>query len=136
MWKELLLGFTKDNSNIRLNPPATAEDILEVENIFNVSLPKQLKDLLLEFNGDNWFVLSTKQIIDDNLSNREVEGYMPLDCILFIAGNGCGDYLGYSIIEGKIKTDEIIMWDHELDTRVYKANGLKEAIEKYYNDEI
>ena len=136
MWKELLLKFAEDNSGIRLNSPATMEEISQVENTFNIVLPKELKDLLLEFNGDNWFILSTERIINDNLSNREIKGYKPLDHLLFVACNGCGDYLGYPIIDGKIKADEILMWDHELDTRVYKAKDLKDAIEKYYNDEI
>jgi hypothetical protein len=136
MWKELLLELTKDNPNVKLNPPATEENILEVENKLKVNLPKSLKNLLLEFNGDSYFVFSTNQIIENNISIREIKEYMPLDCLLFIAGNGCGDYLGYPITGNEINTSDIFMWDHESDNRVFKANGLKDAIEKYYNDEI
>ena len=135
MWKELLLNITKNN-NIKFNPPATDEDIIEVENKLNISLPEKLKNLLLEFNGDNWFVFSTKQIIETNISVRQLTCYMPLDCILFVAGNGCGDYFGYAITGEGIKDWEIYMWDHESDERIFKANGLKDAIEKYYTDKI
>lgn len=31
MWKELLLNLTKDNPYVKLNPPATDKDILEVD---------------------------------------------------------------------------------------------------------
>ncbi len=133
MWKELILNCTY-GTNVKFNPPATEKDILEVEAKLNISLPKQIKSLLSEFNGDNQFILSTKQIIEDNIINREIKEYMPLDCLLFIASNGCGDYFGYPVTGAGIKDSEIFMWDHEYDNRVFKANGLKEAIEKYYND--
>jgi hypothetical protein len=127
MWKKLILNFSNANLNIKLNPPATNKDILEVENKLNISLPKQLKSLLSEFNGDSWFILSTKQIIDINISLRQIEGCMALDSILFIASNGCGDYYGYPITKSEIKS-EIFMWEHEYDNRIFKANNLKELL--------
>lgn len=136
MWKELFTELSSNNKNVKLNPPATIDEILEVENILHLCLPDKLKNLLTEVNGDNWFIFSTKQIVETNTSLRELKCYMPLDCFLFVAGNGCGDYFGYAITGEGIKDWEIYMWDHESDNRVFIANGLKDVIEKYYTDQI
>ncbi len=55
MWKELILNCTY-GTNVKFNPPAAEKDILEVEAKLNISLPKQIKSLLSEFNGDNQFI--------------------------------------------------------------------------------
>ena len=62
---------------------------------------------------------------------------MPLDCLLFFGGNGCGDYFGYPITRlSGVRNDNVFMWDHEYDSRIWKANNLEELIKKYYFDEI
>ncbi len=62
---------------------------------------------------------------------------MPLDCLLFFGGNGCGDYYGYPItLQDGVRDDNVFMWEHEYDNRIWKASNLEEAIKKYYNDEI
>lgn len=62
---------------------------------------------------------------------------MPLDCLLFFGGNGCGDYFGYPITsQDAVRDDNVFMWEHEYDNRIWKANNLEDAIKKYYNDEI
>jgi hypothetical protein len=136
MWRELILSLYKDNNNVKLNNPATVEELLEIESKLKIKLPDDIKSLLLEFNGDNWFLLSTKQILEINIQLRNITGFMPLDCFIFVAGNGCGDYFGYPITVDGVKDGEIFLWDHELDNRVLKAIGLKDIIEKYYNDSL
>ena len=136
-WKKVIENVSANNENVKCNPSATKEEIEEVESKLKIKLPKDLKELLLELNGDNYFVFSTSQIIDINLTIREaMTSYMPLDCLLFIAGNGCGDYFGYPITVDGLKDWEIFMWEHESDNRFYRSNGLEDVIRKYYNDEI
>ncbi|KJS20911.1 MAG: hypothetical protein VR72_12775 [Clostridiaceae bacterium BRH_c20a] len=136
MWKELLLNLSKGNKYVKLNPPATKHEILEIEKELGLMLSSDLKELLLEFNGDNFFIFSTAQILEINSMMREFTCFMPLNCLLFVAGNGCGDYYGYAITGDGIKDWEIYMWEHEYDNRIYKANGLKDVIEKYYTEHI
>ncbi len=136
MWKELITSLKEFNNYVEFNPPADCIELKQVEDKLNVQLPYDLKKLLSEFNGDNWFVLSTTQIIEDNTRLRATEAFMPLDHILFIARNGCGDYLGYAITGDGLRDDLIYFWDHELDNRIYKASSLEELICKYYSGEI
>lgn len=63
--------------------------------------------------------------------NTLCEYYEGLDELLFIGGNGCGDYY-----DGIIALNEIIRWEHEDNSRMIVANGLAELIEKYYTDQI
>lgn len=136
-WKQIIEDAAGQNSYVKCNPPATEKEIKDVEKALHIELPGDLRSLLAEMNGDNWFVFSTSQIIETNLMLRKnISGIMPLNCLLFIAGNGCGDYFGYPIASDGLKDWEIFMWEHESDNRIYKANGLKDAILKYYNNEI
>lgn len=136
MWKELITSLKEFNDYVKFNPPANDIEFEQIENKLNIKLPIDLKKLLSEFNGDNWFLLSTTQIIEDNIRIRSMDVFMPLDSILFIANNGCGDYFGYAITGDGLRDDLIYFWDHELDNRIYKASSLKELICKYYSGEI
>jgi len=131
MYKELTQKLNKD---VKFNPPATLEEIEEVEKKLAIELPKGIKNLLLEFNGENDLIFSTQDIIETNLTQRQIPCYMSFDSLLFIAGNGFGDYFGYAISKEEIKSS-IYKWDHEDDSRIWSAGGLKDLIEKYYTDQ-
>ncbi len=104
----------------RPNPPATEAQIAEAENKLGAKLPGDLKALLLEMDGDNNLLFSTEQIINTNIEVRELGCFMPLDCLLFFGGNGCGDYFGYPITKDDgVRDDNVFMWEHEYDNRVY-----------------
>ena len=136
-WKNLLEEFIGDYSSITLNPPATEQQISEIEEKLHINLPADIKDILGEFNGDNFFLLSAEQMIKINLMVRTFNFCMPLDCLLFFGENGCGDYYGYPITrEDGIRSDNVFMWNHEYDSREWKATSLQEAIEKYYSNLI
>jgi hypothetical protein len=136
-WDPLYKELTETHDYIKPNPPATKEQILDVERAVGCELPADLKELLLEMNGDNWLIFSTEQIMETNLSLREQDCFMPLDCLLFFGGNGCGDYFGYPITRlSGVRNDNVFMWDHEYDSRIWKAYNLEELIKKYYFDEI
>ena len=138
MYIEQIRKYMNDNEVIKPNPPADLKMITNAESRLNVMFPNDLTELWLEMDGDNCLLLSVKQIIEDNLLVRETlsDCYEGLDELLFIGGNGCGDYYSYSIMDGKIKSTEIVRWEHEDNSRIVVANSLKEMIDKYYNDEI
>jgi hypothetical protein len=136
-WRALIESLTKDHPNINLNAPATEHQINQVERKLDVHIPDDLKGFWRQLNGDNYLVFSTDQIIETNLSIREQGFYMPLDCLLFFGGNGSGDYFGYPIThDDGVRDDSVFIWEHEFDNRVWKANDLEDAINKYYNGEI
>lgn len=138
MYIEQVRKHMDGNSFIKPNPPARPEAITEAENKLNVIFPNELTELLLEMDGDNHLLLTVKQIIEDNLLIRGAlsEFYAGLTELLFFGGNGCGDYYSYSILDNHVKSTEIVKWGHEDNSRVVVANSLKEAIDKYYNDQI
>ena len=136
-WQALYKDLMSKHKYIEDNAPATEKQISKVEGALKIKLPTDLKEFLLTMNGDSWLIFSTKQIIEINLSVRELDFYMPLDCLLFFGGNGCGDYYGYPITQQDgVREDNVFMWEHESDNRIWKASNLEEAILKYYNSEI
>ncbi len=136
-WNELYKSLIDTHDYIKPNPPATQKQIFDIEKSLGIKLPMDLKVLLFKMNGDSWLIFSAEQIIEINLSVRKLECYMPLDCLLFFGGNGCGDYYGYPITrQDGVRDDHVFMWDHEYDNRIWKANNLQDMIKKYYNDEI
>jgi hypothetical protein len=136
-WNVLYKELLGQHDYIKPNPPATQEQIMNVEKLLGIKLPVDLKELLFEMNGDSWLIFSTEQIIETNLSARKLDCYMPLDCLLFFGGNGCGDYYGYPITQQDgVRDNNVFMWEHEYDNRIWKASNLEDAIKKYYNDEI
>ena len=136
-WNLLFGKLMRKHDYIAPNPPATQAQIDEIETALGNKLPGDLTELLLEMNGDNWFVFSTEQIIQINLSLRELNEFMPLDGLLFFAGNGCGDYFGFPVTsDGATKADCVFLWDHESDSRILIAGSLEETIVKYYGEAI
>ncbi|OPZ87755.1 MAG: SMI1 / KNR4 family protein [Firmicutes bacterium ADurb.Bin419] len=138
MWKEFVTSFVGNNKYIKPNSPATIKQVQEVESKLGVLLPKDIKDLLFELNGDSDLILSTECIIEDNLRLREYkEDLVNIENYLLIASNGCGDYYGYEITKDGIKDESIYMWNHEEydeDFNFIKvASNLKELIELKYN---
>lgn len=71
-WNVLYTELTNQHDYIRPNPSATQKQILDVEKALGNKLPADLKELLLEMNGDRWLVFSTEQIIETNLSARKL----------------------------------------------------------------
>jgi len=136
-WIELFNEITNTHEYCKPNPPATIEQISKVEKTLGNKLPADLKELLLCMNGDDWLIFSTEQIIETNIEVRKMDFYMPLDCLLFFGGNGCGDYYGYPITrEMGVRHDNVFIWSHESDDRMWRANDLEDIIRKYYNSDI
>jgi hypothetical protein len=138
-WSKLYsdLNLINKNEFIKINPPATEKQLSEVEEALGNKLPADLRDYLLEMNGDDWLIFSTDDIIKDNLYTRGIDYYMPLNCFLFFGRNGSGDYYGYPITSSDgVQDFNVFMWEHEDDSRIWKANNLEDTIRKYYSNEI
>lgn len=138
MYKELVAPFAQKNEWIVPQKPAAHEQIETAEQAMKVAFPNELKQLLKEMNGDKYFCLSCEQIVEYNRIVREglSEFYEGLYHLLFVAGNGCGDYYGYVIQSGLCIEGQIIMWEHETNETHIVAASLAEMISRYYSGEI
>ena len=116
------------------------------EEFIGYSFPDELKNLYLETDGDNYFLLSLEQMREHVKLNREYfpecfethEDYLErVDRFVFFATNGCGDYYCYKVsIDGVAAEFPIYLWEHVLFEAHIVANNLPDAIIKYYNSEI
>ena len=138
MYIEKIRRYMKENNFINPQPPVELSMIAEAESKLGVGFPDELKKMLSEMNGDKWLLWSVEQIVDDNMQIREylADCYEGINELLFIAGNGCGDYYAYSIQNGQILTTEMIIWEHEDNSKTFVAHSLLEMIDRYYNSEI
>ena len=135
MWRNKITFIANTNKHIIMMPPASNDDIITLTSTLG-DIPESLIVFLLEINGDCYFFLSVEQIIETNLLLRSIDTYMPLDCLLFFATNGCGDYFGYQIRKNGINANRIYFWDHESDNRIYVASSLEEVFDRYFKNEI
>ena len=144
MYKELITQVSKGNEFVKIQPPCPEGEIDRVEKAFGYPLPKEVRALLRELNGDKYLLFSAEEIIDqirmtkEMLSFYEEEGVKGVDRLIFFAGNGCGDYYCYRVgADGVPDENSIYMWEHEemrYDRKV--AASMSEVITRYYNDEI
>ena len=110
------------------------------------TFPEDLKNLLRETNGDRELLWSSAEIINTVQLNRkyfpecfdDIEEYRHrIDRHIFFAGNGCGDYYCYRVLEdGVVDVSGIYMWEHETFESHYVARDIADLIIRYYNNEI
>jgi len=129
-WKAVI---RKLKPQCEFHPPADPAAIRAAEKKLNVVFPDALKNLLLETNGvDDWLVLSIERILETNVEMRTYpdfpELYMPFDNLLFFGGNGGGDLYGYRILNGKVDADNVYEWEHENDSRNWVASALNDFL--------
>jgi hypothetical protein len=111
------------------HPPAPRQSIDECEKHLGVKFPEQLEQLLLQTNGvseqvstkngnvnSGYFVLSVESILKTNLFLRANDFTMPLECLLFFADDGVGDYFGFAVTKNQVTHSRIYFWDHEDDS--------------------
>lgn len=150
MWIDMVKAHTVDNRYVKPQIGADSAEIASAERRLNVRFPLELRSLLSEMNGDGFLLFSVEQIVQYNLDARLAfkETYTGLEHLLFVAGNGCGDYYAYSIsgsipgsnsgevFGGAILSTDMVRWEHEDHSTVPVASSLAELIEKYYTDQI
>lgn len=131
MWRELIERL---DAQATFHPPATPEQLQEVESHLEVALPTELRDLLLETNGaevayGTGLVWSAETITKRNLDLRhewrlgEWVGVMPFDHLLLFGELGNGDFVFFPITAEGVR-NRVFLWDHEDDSRTNSAASL------------
>lgn len=152
MYKELVTDLAKGIRWVKIQPPCSERMIKKAEKVVGYPFPKELQALLREMNGDNWCLLSAKEMIKNVEQNRKswlpffeeeysAEAYRDMvDRFIFFAANGCGDYYGYRVDEnGHADETAIYLWEHEyLGEKCWRkvAGSIVEFLTRYYHDEI
>lgn len=81
------------------------------------------------------FYLACSEDSAKNLEYRQYPGfkelYMPFNSLLFFSDTGNGDLFGYAILDGEIRWEYIFKWDHETDSRINVAMGLRDYFDRY-----
>ncbi|GEM_PF-5587372 len=72
VWNLLYKELMGTHDYIKPNTPATQKQIAEVEKVLDCKLPTDLKELLLEINGDNWFVFNDLSKVADDACSQLV----------------------------------------------------------------
>lgn len=145
MYRELIQKLTDGHRWAKLQAPCPENELAEAEQSVGFTFPEELKALLRETNGDHWFLLSAKEIINHVKTNREIfpeylepdEFEEKVNRYVFFATNGCGDYYCYRVLpNGETDTSAIYIWEHELFEIREAAKDIADLIIKYYNDEV
>ena len=145
MYRDLIGKLIEGHSWAKLQDPCSEDEIIKAEKYVGYIFPEELKSLLRETNGDQWFLLSTEDIIKHVKTNREIfpeylepdEFEEKVNRFVYFATNGCGDYYCYRVLEnGETDISAIYIWEHELFEIREVAKDISELITKYYNNEV
>ena len=142
MYIEILQQYMANFEGLKFQPAVAEDDITEAEMRLNILFPNELKNLLCEINGDNFLLWSLDQMIKENLELRSMNPKIveperfDFSNFLFFATNGCGDYYGYKVENGKILSTSIFVFDHEEYVARFVAANVLQLIELYYTDRI
>ena len=122
--------------------PTTETRLAALEQTLGVHLPKQLRGLLLEFDGliadlGADVVWSVAQIEQQNQQFRTEESfrdlYMPFVHLLFFGEDGGGDQFAFpNQADGEIHSPVIFRGEHETDARSWYARGLEQFFERRF----
>jgi SMI1-KNR4 cell-wall len=144
-WIKLISGIKDPSISHSFNQPALIGQIEEAEIFFGHELPKDLKELYSQTNGIKevgWgeLVFSVENLISFNKNYRTnpdfSDIFMPFDNLLFFGNIGNGDYFAYPITKDKTCRDEIFVWNHETDERIYVITGLEKLLKGWITSEI
>lgn len=141
MYRELVEYYRttrKYGEDIAPRPPVDSAAIVRGEQQLGIPFPQELRDLLMEMDGDCDLLLSLDDIVETS-SFPYSERY-PVGSLLFFGRDGAGNLYGYPVEEGWAKGGEIVLWDHEMavwGTReeevCYQAGSIEELIRDYYD---
>ena len=131
MWREFIQALDPHSTFF---PGATTLQLTALEKALSITLPEELKSLLMESNGvhgqyELGVVWSAEEIVQRNLHMRTSaalrESYMPFKHLLFFADAGNGDQFAYPLLQGASMKPAIFAWDHENDSRTWVAPSLR-----------
>ncbi|GAA4079185.1 SMI1/KNR4 family protein [Streptomyces shaanxiensis] len=132
MWREIASEF----QNIELQGPADEKSLNLIERQLDQIVPQSLRELLLETDGiagryGTDVIWSAGRILGDNLAFRNDEQfrslYQPFDDLMFFGDNGGGDQ--FAFVRSR-ERDEIFVWDHETDSRIWVSGSLEHYLRK------
>lgn len=134
MWKDYFKGLSEEYT---FSPPASGDDIAKVESLFDVTLPRELKEILLETNGvkaiyDLGLIWPADRIKNENRHYRDdhfQEYYMPFDNLIFFGESGIGDLFAFPVTGDRICRDDVFVWNHENDSRNWVASSVSKYLE-------
>ena len=135
MWKQKIAALWPD---AQFNDPAAPQDIEAAQKSLGVSFTPEMIELLSESDGFHaqhgtdylWRVSPHAEphqsIAAWHRTMRETldfaELYAPFDDLLFIGAEGGGSLFALRI-EGGAATNEVVLWDHEDDSRTVVSTG-------------
>jgi hypothetical protein len=131
--------------SVELASGANAERIFSCEQALGLSLPDDLRSLLLvsdgvlgEYKLD--LVWPVSRIEGDNISFRSNpdfrELYMPFDSLLFFGDAGNGDQFAFPLQFGEARRSDVFVWSHEDDSRSWVAPSLRKYLEWWLSGRI
>ncbi|WP_366292726.1 SMI1/KNR4 family protein [Paenibacillus sp. AN1007] len=134
MWKEYFKGISEECT---FSSPAPADEILKVESLFHVTLPSELKEILLETNGvraiyDLGLIWSADRIKNENRHYRDdhfQEYYMPFNNLIFFGESGIGDLFAFPVTGEGLCRGDVFVWNHENDSRKWVAPSVSKYVE-------
>ena len=149
-WKEFIQALYEKKGLSKVipvfYPPASQQDVDDCSSRLGVAFPNNLESLLLQTNGvservpttageidSGYFLFSVERILEINTSVRTATSdyTMPLDCLLFFAEDGFGDYFCFAVVRGQVSNPRIYFWNHEDDSRLAIAPSLEYFIENW-----
>ena len=125
------------------NSAASSDVMRELEHALGLTLPTELRALLAESDGlgDRYQTRLVWPAAEIGRQNREFRTrpdfrtlYMPFDALLFFGEAGNGDQFFYRILGGEVRDTDIYEWEHETDSRVWRAPGLMRLLHAALND--
>lgn len=141
MYLELVNEFRtarKYGNEIRPRPPADMAEISQAEQQTGIRFPQELREMLLEMDGDCDLLLALEDIITYNAYPYS-ENY-PIGSLLFFGTDGAGNLFAYKVEGGEAQSGAIYRWDHEMamwgtkeDELRYQTGSLADLIRDYYN---
>lgn len=140
MYLELINMFRttrKYGDEIRPRPPASEAEICRAEQKLGIRFPQELRDLLLEMDGDCDLLLCLEDIIEYNACRYSE--HIPAGSLLVFGADGAGNLFAYKVRENQAESGAIYFWDHEIavwgpkeEELRYQADSLSALIRGYY----
>lgn len=134
-WRQLIASVAP---GAKLRAPASLEDLIAVEAGIDVTLPGELRELLMECDGVQGsygldVIWPCARILEDNRMFRASKDfrvlYKQFSSLLFFGDAGNGDQCAYSIDKTIPLSTKIVVWNHEDYSRTWAAPGLVEYLE-------
>lgn len=123
------ITFRECQRSARSTHPQQKIEIDKVESLLNVTLPQELREIMLETNGvkgnyDLGIIWLLDRIINENRHDRDgfiEEYYMPFEKLVFFAESGIGDLFAFPVAQDGVCRDDVFVWNHENDRRMWVA---------------